>query len=49
MGSETADKRIEALMHEYGNDVLGWLYMYVRNEEVAKDMFQDVLLKHIKV
>ncbi len=48
MGSETADKRIEALMHEYGNDVLRMAYMYVRNEEVAKDMFQDVFIKAYK-
>ncbi|MDF2609636.1 MAG: hypothetical protein K0R92_1110 [Lachnospiraceae bacterium] len=36
---------IEALMREYGNDVLRTAYMYVKDKHMAEDIFQDVFIK----
>ncbi|HHX55107.1 MAG TPA: sigma-70 family RNA polymerase sigma factor [Clostridiales bacterium] len=38
-------KEIESLIEEYGNDVLRTAYMYVKNKDVAEDVFQDVFIK----
>ncbi|HPU63564.1 MAG TPA: sigma-70 family RNA polymerase sigma factor [Mobilitalea sp.] len=36
---------IEALIREYGNDVLRTAYMYVKDIHVAEDIFQEVFIK----
>lgn len=36
---------IEALMRKYGNDVLRTAYMYVKDNHLAEDIFQDVFIK----
>lgn len=36
---------IEALIREYGNDVLRTAYMYVKDIHTAEDIFQDVFIK----
>lgn len=36
---------IEALIRQYGNDVLRTAYMYVRDYNIAEDVFQDVFIK----
>lgn len=36
---------IEALIRLYGNDVLRTAYMYVRDKDMAEDIFQDVFIK----
>jgi len=41
--TETYD--IESLMLTYGNDVLRTAYMYVKDQYLAEDIFQDVFLK----
>lgn len=41
--TETYD--IESLMITYGNDVLRTAYMYVKDQHLAEDIFQDVFLK----
>lgn len=38
-------EEIEALIKEYGNDVLRTAYMYVKDKDVAEDIFQDVFVK----
>mgnify|MGYP001311880756 CR=1 FL=1 len=41
---------IEALIRQYGNDVLRTAYMYVRDIHMAEDIFQDVFVKvHAKL
>ena len=37
---------IEALIREYGNDVLRTAYMYVKDVHTAEDIFQEVFLKY---
>ena len=39
---------IEALIREYGNDVLRTAYMYVKDLHVAEDIFQEVFIKVYK-
>lgn len=39
---------IEALIREYGNDVLKTAYSYVRDKFAAEDIFQDVFVKVYK-
>jgi len=39
---------IEALIREYGNDVLRTAYMYVKDIHVAEDIFQEVFIKVYK-
>ncbi|MDD3172255.1 MAG: sigma-70 family RNA polymerase sigma factor [Herbinix sp.] len=36
---------IETLIRQYGNDVLRTAYMYVRDVNLAEDIFQDVFIK----
>lgn len=36
---------IETLVREYGNDVLHTAYMYVKDNHLAEDIFQDVFIK----
>lgn len=36
---------IETLIRQYGNDVLRTAYMYVRDMNLAEDIFQDVFIK----
>lgn len=36
---------IEALIREYGNDVLRTAYMYVKDVHIAEDIFQEVFIK----
>lgn len=36
---------IEALIREYGNDVLRTAYMYVKDVHTAEDIFQEVFIK----
>lgn len=36
---------LEALMREYGNDVLRTAYLYMRDVHAAEDVFQEVFLK----
>lgn len=36
---------LETLMREYGNDVLRTAFMYVKDNHLAEDIFQDVFLK----
>lgn len=36
---------IEALIREYGNDVLRTAYMYVKDLHIAEDIFQEVFIK----
>jgi RNA polymerase sigma-70 factor, ECF subfamily len=36
---------IETLMRKYGNDVLRTAYMYVKDNHLAEDIFQDVFIK----
>jgi RNA polymerase sigma-70 factor (ECF subfamily) len=36
---------IEALIREYGNDVLRTAYMYVKDIHIAEDIFQEVFIK----
>lgn len=36
---------LETLMREYGNDVLRIAFMYVKDNHLAEDIFQDVFLK----
>lgn len=36
---------IEALIREYGNDVLRTAYMYVKDLHMAEDIFQEVFIK----
>lgn len=36
---------IETLIRQYGNDVLRTAYMYVRDNNLAEDIFQDVFIK----
>jgi RNA polymerase sigma-70 factor (ECF subfamily) len=36
---------IETLIREYGNDVLRTAYMYVKDNHLAEDIFQDVFIK----
>lgn len=36
---------IEALIRQYGNDVLRTAYMYVKDIHTAEDIFQDVFIK----
>jgi RNA polymerase sigma-70 factor (ECF subfamily) len=36
---------MEALIREYGNDVLRTAYMYVKDIHTAEDIFQDVFIK----
>ena len=36
---------IEALIREYGNDVLRTAYMYVKDIHTAEDIFQEVFIK----
>ena len=36
---------IEALIRQYGNDVLRTAYLYVRDVHTAEDIFQDVFIK----
>lgn len=36
---------LETLMREYGNDVLHTAYMYVKDNHLAEDIFQDVFIK----
>lgn len=36
---------IEALIRQYGNDVLRTAYMYVKDVHTAEDIFQDVFIK----
>lgn len=41
---------IEALIRQYGNDVLRTAYMYVKDIHMAEDIFQDVFIKvHAKL
>ena len=39
---------IEALMREYGNDVLRTAYSYVNDRAAAEDCFQEVFIKAYK-
>jgi len=39
---------VDALMKEYGNDVLRTAYCYVKNEGTAREIFQQVYLKVFK-
>ncbi len=36
---------LETLMREYGNDVLRTAFLYVKDNHLAEDIFQDVFLK----
>ena len=36
---------LETLMREYGNDVLRTAFMYVKDNHLSEDIFQDVFLK----
>lgn len=36
---------MEELMRQYGNDVLRMAYLYVKDIQIAEDMFQEVFLK----
>lgn len=36
---------IETLVRKYGNDVLHTAYMYVKDNHLAEDIFQDVFIK----
>jgi RNA polymerase sigma-70 factor (ECF subfamily) len=36
---------IETLMRKYGNDVLRTAYMYVKDNHLAEDIFQEVFIK----
>lgn len=36
---------IETLVLDYGNDILRTAYMYVKDKDVAEDIFQDVFVK----
>ncbi len=36
---------IESLIIDYGNDVLRVAYMYVKDKDIAQDIFQDVFVK----
>lgn len=42
---QTSAYDIEALMRQYGNDVLRTAYMYVKDMHTAEDMFQEVFIK----
>lgn len=42
---KTSDYDIEALIRQYGNDVLRTAYMYVKDLHLAEDIFQDVFIK----
>ena len=40
-----AAETLEALMRQYGNDVLRLAYMYMKEYHLAEDIFQEVFLK----
>lgn len=40
--------QIEALMHEYGNDVLRLAWLYVKDQQTSEDIFQEVFIKVYK-
>ncbi|MBE5960581.1 MAG: sigma-70 family RNA polymerase sigma factor [Lachnospiraceae bacterium] len=44
-GEKTAGQDLECLMRLYGNDVLRTAYLYVKDAQIAEDMFQEVFLK----
>ena len=43
--SDSPAYEIEALIEEYGNDVLRTAYMYVKDVHTAEDIFQEVFIK----
>ncbi|NLJ90828.1 MAG: sigma-70 family RNA polymerase sigma factor [Clostridiales bacterium] len=45
LGKDKEEFEIESLIQDYGNDVLRVAYMYVKDKDVAQDVFQDVFLK----
>ena len=45
LGKDKEEFEIESLIQDYGNDVLRVAYMYVKDKDVAQDIFQDVFLK----
>lgn len=45
MLEDNKDYLIEELIQEYGNDVLRTAYMYVKDLDVAEDIFQEVFIK----
>lgn len=42
---QPSEYEIEALIREYGNDVLRTAYMYVKDIHTAEDIFQEVFIK----
>lgn len=45
MNNKSPGYDLEALMRQYGNDVLRTAYMYVKDIHTAEDMFQEVFIK----
>jgi len=43
-----SDQELERLMNEYGNDVLRIAYLYLKDQSLAEDAFQEVFLKVYK-
>lgn len=46
---ESLNRPVEQLLHEYGTILLRYAYSFLKNEEDAEDVVQDVLLQYIKV
>ncbi len=44
----TIEKEIERLMNQYGNDVLRMSYIYLKDQQLAEDAFQEVFMKVFK-
>lgn len=44
----SADHQIEALMRDYGNDVLKTAWLYVKDRQISEDIFQEVFIKVYK-
>lgn len=41
----TIEKEIERLINQYGNDVLRMSYIYLKDQQLAEDAFQEVFMK----
>jgi RNA polymerase sigma-70 factor (ECF subfamily) len=45
LSESSNDYDIESLIRDYGNDILRVAYMYVKDKDVAQDIFQEVFVK----
>jgi len=45
MASRKMEKVIERLIDEYGNEILRIAYVYLKDQQLAEDAFQEVFLK----